>query len=86
MSAHRHPIEQTDPVINNPKHAVQELAGAMENATALFKMIEEALFERVVPNCGEASQLHCALMIGIETMRQHTRVAYCIADAMEQAA
>ena len=86
MSAHRHPIEQTDPVINNTKHAVEELAGAMENATALFKLIEETMFDQIVPGNAEASKLHCALMIGIETMRQHVRVAYCIAEAMEQAA
>jgi hypothetical protein len=86
MSAHRHPIEQTDPVINNTKHAVEELAAAMENATGLFKVIEEAMFDRLVPNNSEASQIHCALMIGIETIRQHARVAYCIAEAMERAA
>jgi hypothetical protein len=86
MSAHRLSIEVVDPIINNAKHATQELAGALENATCLFKVIEEQIFDRIVPHNADASQLHCALMIGIETLRQHTRVAYCIAEALERAA
>lgn len=86
IKTRRLPIESVDPIITNATDAVNQLAGALENATCLFKLVEEGLFERVVPDCGEASQLHAALMVGIETLRQHARVAYCIAETLERTA
>lgn len=80
------PIEATDPIINNAQAAVQQLAFAMGNAIALFEVIESTLFEQIVPDNSDAGRLHGALMIGIETLRQHTNVAHCIADTMGKAA
>lgn len=86
MPVHRKPIEMIDPIIHNAQAAVQQLAFAMGNAIALFEVVESTLFEQIVPDNSDATRLHGALMIGIDTLRQHVNVAHCIADTMEKAA